>query len=183
MLNFETYFFRSHAFMNWSADVESQLKVTCDNVRILMSQFEARHTNAVLQDMFGSRSLCLSVNDNVMIAESVQTVMTHLSSEVTKQDSILGGALVGVRSFWDGTRIGEAPNEFDYMYVLSGVNRYITGCYECSIGKYRLTCKQINPLTGTPDVLSNFALRECFCVCINKTMRRISLPRISTTVV
>ncbi len=152
------------------------LKSTYDEVKALTSQLEADSTNAILQDMFNTYSIPLTVNDNVRIVEAVQTVMANLCNEVTKQDKILDGMLVGVESFWDGTRVGVAPNEFDYLYVLNDLNKYITGCCECAIGKYRLKCKELNPLTRAPGILSNFAVRDLLCVCINRSMKKVSLP-------
>ncbi len=170
--------FRSQSSpINWSAGVEIQLRKFYDKVKVLMSQLETDSTNAILRDIFGSHTISLTRDDNVRIAESVQTVMASLSSEVTKQDSILGGTLVGVGSFWDGTRVGEAPNEFDYMYVLRDVNRYITGCYKCGIGEYRMKCIECNPLTGTGSMLSNFRVRNRLCACINRSIEDAAFPK------
>ena len=57
-------------------------------------------------------STTLTTNDNMRVAKSVQEVMVTLYREVAKQDHILDGTLFGVGSFWDGTRVVKAPNEF-----------------------------------------------------------------------
>ncbi len=163
--------------MNWSEDVEAQLYTSYGKVKSLMSQLEADLTNAILQDMFSSQFLSLTVDENVRIVQSVQAMMENLSREVAKQDSALHGTLVGVGSFWDGTRVGRTPNEFDYIYNLCDVNQYVTECYTCGIGKYRLKCKEPNPLTGESNMLSNFKVRDRLCASINRIMKSISLPK------
>ncbi len=163
--------------MDWAEGINLHLKMSYDNVKILMSRMEADPTNAILTDMFSSQSISFTTNDNVRMTESVQEVMATLYREVAKHDRVLDGTLVGVRSFWDGTRVGKAPNEFDYLYVLSGVNKYVAECYKCGIGKCRLKCKEGNSLTGTSNMLSNFTVRNHLCVCINRSMKTISLPK------
>ena len=118
--------------MNWCEAVEEHLKLCYDKAKILISQLETDQSDAILQNMFSSQPISLAMDENVRIAESVQMLMENLRSEITKQDSILTGTLVGVGSFWDGTRVGEVPNEFDSLYALSDVNKNITGCY-CGI--------------------------------------------------
>ncbi len=162
--------------MNWSEDIDVQLHKSYNNVKTLISQLETVGTNTTLADMLSNHSISLTADVNVRIAESVQTVMENLYIEVRKHENILDGALVGIGSFWDGTRVGEAPSEFDYLYILSNVNKYITGCYKCGIGKYRLKCEKLHTLTGASSMLSNFAVRDLMCTCIEKSMKRLSLP-------
>ncbi len=163
--------------MDWCEAVDRNLKLSHDKVNMLISQLEAGCSDAILQKIFRNQSICFTVGENVRIGESVQTVMENLRLDVTKQDNMLSGTLFGVGSYWDGTRVGEAPNEFDYLYVLSDVNKCIKECYKCGIWKYRLKCKEPNSLTGGSTMLSNFMVREHLCVFINRSMKTLSLPK------
>ena len=163
--------------MNWCENVEEQLKISYDKVEILLSRLAGDQTNAILQDMLSSHSISVTTDEALGIAMSVQVVMENLRNGIAKQEKILDGTLVGVGSFWDGTRVGEAPNEFDYLYALRGVSKYITGCYKCGIGKYRLKCKDGNELAGASNALSNFAVRDRLYVCITRSMNKNSLPK------
>ena len=98
--------------MDWAKGIKLHLKMSYDNVKILTSKMEADPTNSILKDMFSSQSISFTTNDNMRVAKSVQEVMVTLYREVAKQDHILDGTLFGVGSFWDGTRVVKAPNEF-----------------------------------------------------------------------
>ncbi len=106
--------------MEWISKVESASQ---ELQRQLVSLDSDRMTNGdeVLERLFEADISTVSCG-NGTVHESVYTTLQLLVYTLSYLDRNLSGVLVGVGSYFDGTQVGRAPNEFDYIYELTQIS-------------------------------------------------------------
>ncbi len=171
---------RSRAHSDWMESVDVETMSCYKQIEGL--QFHMRNGGNgekcyILQELYQAHSFSMTADGNSTIVEAVQETMTKLQDEISRRDSRMSCDLVGVGSFSDGTRVGKAPNEFDYFLVLTGITKLITGCQSCGIGKYRFKVNDIDAAADAEEQLSNLVIRERLCELMDTSMRGMLLPQ------
>ncbi len=124
--------------------------------------------------IFPDHSFHFLSDENRRIQHVTHKTLECLVKEVGDADSDFRGTLVGVGSFFDGTRVGTAPNEFDYIFVLKELSNSISKVQRTGTAEYRLQI-QSDP-TNACTWLSNILLRDRLCTLIARVMDTIVLP-------
>ncbi len=93
---------------------------------------------------------------------------------MAEADENFRGDLLGFGSYFDRARVGPAPSEFDYTYVLTEMSNRISKVQQFHHTEYRL--QQQSPIAGTYPWLSNILVRERLYTLIAQVMNTVPLP-------
>ncbi len=134
----------------------------------------AKDSTVAANEIFHDHSFSPLSDENRRIHQAIHETLESLVKALGEADSHFKGRLVGVGSYFDGTRVGSAPNEFDYMFVLEELSNTISRVQRTDTAEYRLQIQSETATTGA--WLSNILLRERLYTLIPRVMIRISLP-------
>ncbi len=135
-----------------------------------------KSTSEKLQEIYEKQSFSWMSGENLKVGQAIQELLGRLASAVGKADENFGGDVLGVGSYFDRTCVGTAPNEFDYIYVLTEMSKNISKVQQLHPAEYRLQ-HQPDTTTGTYPWLSNILVRERLYHLIDHVMTTIPLPR------
>ena len=160
--------------MEWISKVESASQ---ELQRQLVSLDSDRMTNGdeVLERLFEADISTVSCG-NGTVHEMVYATLQRLVHMVSYIDRNLSGVLVGVGSYFDGTQVGAAPNDFDYIYELTQISSGLEMAQHHGLWEYRFKAKPGSSFTSVSRWLSNILVRDRLYTLIDHVMKIISLP-------
>ncbi len=162
--------------MEWTEMAERSMKIVHDKVRESTTGFKRQTTCDMLQGIYQKNTFSKDRRETHAIFIAVHESLTLLTYEIGKQDSRFAGRLEGIGSFFDGTRVGEAPNEFDYLYILTEMVSSVRGCQTKGIGKYSCQVHRDHDFGNGSQNLSNILVRDTFSYLIDKSVKSMKLP-------
>ncbi len=131
---------------------------------------EARDT------LFEANSSSVFSHENRILHKAVDTALQRLVHMLAQLDRNLTGTLIGVGSYFDGTRVCVAPSEFDYIYELTEISSGITKAEPHGPLEYRFQVHSESTFTPVSPWLSNILVRDRLYTLIDQVMKTISLP-------
>ncbi len=166
--------FRSPIYVEWIRKVESAIQ---ELQRRLLSLDSDRMTNGdeVLHRLFEANISSVSCG-NGAAHKSVYTALQRLVHILSYLDRNLSGVLVGVGSYFDGTQVGTAPNDFDYIYELTQISSGLEMAQHHGLWEYRFKAKPGSSFTSVSRCLSNILIRDRLYTLIDHVMKITSLP-------
>ncbi len=168
--------FRSESYMEWIKNLEAASQ---ELQRGLVRRFAAgrvTNRNKVLETILKANSFSVSSNESNMIHDAVYTALQYLAHMLGELDRNLTGTFVGVGSYFDGTRVGRAPNEFDYIYELTEISSSLPKAESHGSLEYRFQTNSGSTYTSGKSWLSNIRVRDRLYTLIDQAMKTNSLP-------
>ncbi len=164
---------KENTFMEWVDGVESGIQGAHSTLQKFAYDTSAKNTAEVTNKIFRDHSFNFLSDENYRIQHVICKTMECLVKKLGESDSDFMGSLVGVGSYFDGTRVGTAPNEFDYILVLKDLSNSISKVQRTGTGEYRLQIKSDS--TNASSWLSNILLHERLYTLIDRIMDSIVL--------
>ncbi len=168
--------FRSSVYSGWIGEVQTANRHLQDKCANLATDWRTNGKEQVQERLLELNSFLLSSSEKNTIPEAIYTVLQRLVNLLSELDRNLSGTLVGVGSFFDGTRVGAAPNEFDYIYVLTEVSSSLKKAEPLGSLEWRLQSHSESAGTSARPWLSNIMVRDRLSALIDQAMRTIPLP-------
>ncbi len=109
--------FREKSFTKWVDGVEQGMRKSHNTLQKFVACASANNLTVAAIEQFHDHSFSPLSAENRRIHLAIHKSLECLVKALGEADRDFKGSLVGVGSYFDGTRVGSAPNEFDYIVV------------------------------------------------------------------